>query len=135
MKHTPDVVLGAIRLATGAIMVMIGIQPLSLYIGGFGATMFTVVLTDTNVLIIDILLRLLFVVTGLAIMFGIRTRLLSAYILSVLLLQAIHCIHSNPTWTPGHILLAASIMGLSLLISFGGGHYALIRGGWTRIPL
>lgn len=135
MKHTTDIALGALRLSTGAMMVLTGMQPLGFLTSGTMSEVFPVILTDTNVLLIDVLLRLLFVTAGLGIMFGIRTRLLSAYMLAVVLLEAIHCIHANPTWTTGHIMLVASIMGLSLLIAFGGGHYALIRGGWRRIPL
>ncbi|WP_375281310.1 hypothetical protein [Pseudooctadecabacter sp.] len=135
MKHITDVALGALRLSTGAMMVLTGMQPLGLLTSGPMSEVFPVILTDTNVLMIDVLLRLLFVIAGLGIMFGIRTRLLSSYILSVLLLEAIYCIHTNPTWTTGHVMLVGSIMGLSLLIAFGGGHYALIRGGWRRIPL
>ena len=98
-------------------------------------TVYPILLHSTNVLLLDVLLRILFVVFGLAIMLGVRTRLVAAFMLSVTLLTAIACFETSHQMGSGHLLLAYLIAGLATLIVRGGGMYALLPEGWRNIPL
>lgn len=135
MRHISDYIALFIRMSAGLLLVTIGFQPLDTT-GLHGLSpVIPVCLHSTNVLVLDVMLRALFVVFGLAILLGVRTRLLSAFMLSVTLLAGSICIQTPGALLPNHLMLFVLIMGLSVLVLRGGGIYAMRTGGWKNIPL
>lgn len=134
MINFTDYIVWMVRVTTGILLGLIGIQPLDIQ-HNFGTDpVYPVILSDTNVLLLDVILRVLFIVFGLAIILGIRTRLIAAFMLSVTLLESIQCLHIHQSWTAGHVALALTLLGLCALIVKGGGQHSLVRGGWSDIP-
>ena len=135
MRQLFPYIAWAIRITSGMVLILIGLQSIEASIAHDGSALYPILLKSTNVLLLDVLLRVLFVVFGIAIMLGVRTRVLSAFILSVTLLTAIPCIQGCEQVRVGHFLLAYLIAGLATLIVRGGGIHALLPQGWLNIPL
>lgn len=117
------------------VLVLIGLQSIEPPVIHDAGSMLPVILLSTNVLLLDVLLRVLFVVFGIAIMLGIRTRLLSAFMLAVTILTASVCIQTFVHMDVAHLFLAYLVVGLATLVVRGGGIYALLSKGWRNIPL
>lgn len=124
-----------IRITAGLMLVLIGTQPIQPMHLIHDAGIYPVTLQTTDVPMLDVSLRILFVAFGLAIMVGIRTRLLAAFMLAVTTFQTILCFPHDPTMTLGHAFLGFLLMALAILVSRGGGIHSLIQGGWKNIPL
>ncbi len=135
MKQVFPYIAWAIRISSGMVLIFIGLQSIEAPTVYQGDSLYPILFKSTNVLLLDVLLRVLFVVFGTAIMLGIRTRLLSAFMLSVTLLTAISCINECEHIRIGQYILAYLIAGLATLIVRGGGIYALRPQGWRNIPL
>ncbi|KIN65172.1 hypothetical protein Z946_4072 [Sulfitobacter noctilucicola] len=135
MKRPTDYVAWMARIFAGLLLVVIGLQPVTGAHEHHRETFYPIFLMSTEVYALDILLRLLFVVFGVAIMLGIRSRLLAAFMLAVTLLQAAHCLVENAEVNFGHSMLFLLIAILSILIVRGGGIYAMRPEGWNNIPL
>lgn len=116
-------------------LVLIGVQPIQPMHMYHTAGIYPVTLQTTNVLMLDVSLRILFVAFGLAIMLGIRTRLLAAFMLAVTTFQTILCFPNNPTITLENAFLGFLLMALAILVTRGGGIHSLIQGGWKNISL
>lgn len=135
MKQLSPYIAWALRITSGMLLVLIGVQSIEPTTAHHSSTIFPIVLATTNVLLLDVLLRVLFVGFGIAIMLGIRTRLLSAFMFAVTLLTASICIQACINLNSGHVLLGYLIGGLATLIVRGGGIHALLPEGWRNIPL
>ena len=135
MKQVFPYIAWAIRVTSGMVLVLIGLQSIEPPVIHDASSMLPVILLSTNVLLLDVLLRVLFVVFGIAIMLGIRTRLLSAFMLAVTILTASVCIQTFVHMDVAHLFLAYLVVGLATLIVRGGGIYALLSKGWRNIPL
>lgn len=135
MRHFSDYIALFIRMTAGFLLVMTGFQPLD--VAGIHDLnpVIPVYLQSTNVLVLDVMMRGMFAMFGIAILLGVRTRLLSAFILSVTLMVASICIQVPSSPLPNHFMLFILIMGLGVLVLRGGGIYAMRAGGWKDIPL
>ncbi len=127
--------VGAIRLTTGSLLVLIGMQPLTRPDIQNPDTIYPFILASTGLLALDILVRILFLSVGIVIMLGIRARLLAAFMLSITLLEAIQCLDVYKNMHIGHSLLMVLLVGLAILVASGGGKGAMRPGGWKNIPL
>ena len=135
MKTFVGYTVGGMRVVTGALLVLTGMQPFMRPDVHSPDTIYPFILASTGLLLLDVLVRVLFLSVGLAIMLGIRARLLSAFMLAVTLLEAIQCLEVYQNMHLGHSLLMVMIMGLAILVASGGGKGAMRPGGWKNIPL
>ena len=79
-----------------------------------GATCFPIYLKLTNTYLLDSIVRVLFMSSGVAIVLGIRSRLFAAFLLSMTLLEARICIQNNFRMVLGHTMLPILILGLPI---------------------
>lgn len=71
-----------------------------------------VCLQSTNVVVFDVMLPGMFALFGIAILLGVRTGLLSAFILAVTLMVGSTCIQSPTSFLQNHFMLFILIMSL-----------------------
>jgi hypothetical protein len=90
-----------------------------------GAPYFPIYLKFTNTYLLDSIVRVLFMSSGVAIVLGIRSHLFAAFLLSMTLLEASICIQSNFRMALGQTMLPILILGPAILTIRGGGILAM----------
>jgi uncharacterized membrane protein YphA (DoxX/SURF4 family) len=135
MRQTSDYFALSIRMTAGVLLIFTSFQPINSDSVHQMNPLLPLCMPSTNVMLLDVLLRGMFIGFGLFILLGVRTRLLSAFILSVTLMLGSICIQEPGGLMTNHLILFALVIALAVLILRGGGIYALRCGGWKDIPL
>ncbi len=135
MNIISDIGVWGVRVVTGLILFWIGLQPITVHHAAPLIETFPLTLSATNMFFMDVMLRLAFLVFGLAIVLGVRTRVSASIMLVLTMAQAVQCIHTHSEWTIGKVFVSLAIVGLCVLVVQGGRRFSVLRGGWQPLQL
>lgn len=116
MNSYTEYAVWLVRVLAGLLLVIIGVQPSQPIMTSNNLTIYLVTLHLTHAYMLDVGLRFLFVGLGLAIMRGIRTRFLAAFMLVMTIFQPNLILQHNPTFSIENSPLMLLILALSVLV-------------------
>jgi len=125
---------GCLRVGAGIILIIAGLDPAD---EGWLNVAAVATLGDPPSLATAVFskaIRVLMLLAGTWILLGVRTRLIAAYVLSMILLDSAISLYHTGELTGPILLVSALILSLSILVMKGGGESAIYRRGWEDLP-